>query len=148
MSAAPLPLLNTVAKKAAVLGALLVALAGCSPAGSVTDADVPQWQSTALPEASGSVLSGSGKILNRDPITHDRRQIQSGPNILSLVCDGGGKAFFAVTSQDRQIADAGAACNGSLERYRLNVPASGSVGIIVSSVDAPLIYAFNMVPES
>jgi hypothetical protein len=148
MSAAPLPLLNHVAKKAAVLGALLLALAGCAPAGSVTDADVPAWQSTVLPEASGSVLSGSGKILNRDPIAHDRRQVEPGTYTLSMVCDGGGKAYFAVTSQDRQIADAGAACNGSLERYRLKVPASGSVGVTVSSVDAPLIYAFNMVPES
>lgn len=154
--AAP-PRLNPLAPKVALVGTLLMAVSGCSPAGSISDADVPAWQATALPEASGSALKGSGKILDRDPVVHGPQEVAAGNYTLSMVCDGGGKAFFEVSTVQKdgaagtgaartEIADAGAACNGSLERYRLRVPDSGRLDVTVSSVDAPLIYAFQLVP--
>jgi hypothetical protein len=152
MFPAPPPRLNPLAPKVALVGTLLLAVSGCSPAGSISDADVPAWQATALPEASGSAFKGSGKILDRDPVVHGPQEVAAGNYILSMVCDGGGKAFFEVSTVQKdgaartEIADAGAACNGSLERYRLRVPDSGRLDVTVSSVDAPLIYAFQLVP--
>ncbi|MCC2660493.1 MAG: hypothetical protein K0R37_1267 [Arthrobacter sp.] len=127
-------------------GALLLVLPGCSPLVSIENADVPAWKATALPSAPGSVLEDAGKILNRDRIIQEAAAIPAGRYVLTATCEGGGKAFFAVSLDGKPIADAGAACNGSREITRLNVPKAGAVEISASSVDAPLIYAYQLVP--
>ncbi|MCE3244487.1 MAG: hypothetical protein K0S72_610 [Arthrobacter sp.] len=127
-------------------GALLLVLPGCSPRVSIENADVPAWKATALPSAPGSVLEDAGKILNRDRIIQEAAAIPAGRYVLTATCEGGGKAFFAVSLDGKPIADAGAACNGSREITKLNVPKAGAVEISASSVDAPLIYAYQLVP--
>jgi len=127
-------------------GALLLVVPGCSPMVSIENADVPAWKATALPSAPGSVLEDAGKILNRDRIIQEAAAIPAGRYVLTATCEGGGKAFFAVSVDGKPIADAGAACNGSREITRLNVPKAGAVEISASSVDAPLIYAYQLVP--
>jgi hypothetical protein len=133
-------------KTAAGTVALLLVLPGCSPLVSIENADVPAWKATALPSAPGSVLEDAGKILNRDRIIQEAVTIPAGRYVLTATCEGGGKAFFAVSVDGKPIADAGAACNGSREITRLNVPKAGAVEISASSVDAPLIYAYQLVP--
>ena len=81
---------------AAAVGVVLAA-AACSPAGSVENADVPAWKATALPSAPGTVLEDAGKILNRDPIVRTASGVPAGTYTLTMTCDGGGKAFFAVS---------------------------------------------------
>ncbi|MBO1267622.1 hypothetical protein [Arthrobacter cavernae] len=132
----------------AVAAGTVAAATACQAPGSITDADVPSWKATTLPSASGIVLEDAGKILNRDPIVKDAASVTAGNYRLTMACDGGGKAFFAVTSAGRQIADAGAACNGSLETVRIKVATSGPLSISTSSVDAPLIYAYQLVPAA
>ena len=127
-------------------GALLLVVPGCSPMVSIENADVPAWKATALPSAPGSVLEDAGKILNRDRIIQEAAAIPAGRYVLTATCEGGGKAFFAVSVDGKPSADAGAACNGSREITRLNVPKAGAVEISASSVDAPLIYAYQLVP--
>ena len=129
-------------------GALLLVLPGCSPVVSIENADVPAWKATALPSAPGSVLEDAGKILNRDRIIQEAVTIPVGRYVLTATCEGGGKAFFAVSVDGKPIADAGAACNGSREITKLNVPQAGAVEISASSVDAPLIYAYQLVPAN
>ena len=133
-------------KTVAGAGALFLVLAGCSPMVSIENADVPAWKATALPSAPGSVLEDAGKILNRDRIIQEAVTIPAGRYVLTVTCEGGGKAFFAVSVDRKPIADAGAACNGSREITKLNVPQAGAVEISASSVDAPLIYAYQLVP--
>ena len=129
-------------------GAVVVlAATSCSPAGSIESADVPAWKATALPSAHGIVLEDAGKILNRDPIVKDASGIPAGSYTLTVSCDGGGKAFFTVTLDGKQLAEAGAACNGSRETAKITIPASGKVQLSTSSVDAPLIYAYQLVPS-
>jgi hypothetical protein len=132
----------------AAAGAVVVlAATSCSPAGSIESADVPAWKATALPSAHGIVLEDAGKILNRDPIVKDASGIPAGSYTLTVSCDGGGKAFFTVTLDGKQLAEAGAACNGSRETAKITIPASGRVQLSTSSVDAPLIYAYQLVPS-
>jgi hypothetical protein len=132
----------------AAAGAVVVlAATSCSPAGSIESADVPAWKATALPSARGIVLEDAGKILNRDPIVKDASGIPAGSYTLTVSCDGGGKAFFTVTLDGKQLVEAGAACNGSRETAKITIPASGKVQLSTSSVDAPLIYAYQLVPS-
>jgi hypothetical protein len=131
---------------AAVAGAAL-ALAGCSPVVSVENADVPQWQATALPPAPGAVLEDAGKILNRDRTIREAADVPAGRYVLTATCEGGGKAFFAVSLNGKMLADAGAACNGSRETTKITLPDAGSLDISTYSVDAPLIYAYRLAPE-
>jgi hypothetical protein len=131
----------------ALAGAAVLAATSCSPAGSIESADVPAWKATALPSAHGIVLEDAGKILNRDPIVKDASGIPAGSYTLTVSCDGGGKAFFTVTLDGKQLAEAGAACNGSRETAKITIPASGKVQLSTSSVDAPLIYAYQLVPS-
>ncbi|RKO20303.1 hypothetical protein D7Z96_19025 [Pseudarthrobacter phenanthrenivorans] len=134
--------------QAAVLAAATAfALAGCSPVVSIENADVPQWQATALPSAPGAVLEDAGKILNRDRIIREAADVPAGRYILTATCEGGGKAFFAVSLDGTMLADAGAACNGSRETTRITLPKAGALEISTSSVDAPLIYAYRLAPE-
>lgn len=128
----------------AAAAAVVLAAAACSPAGSIESADVPAWKATALPAAPGTVLEDSGKILNRDPIVRTAPGVPAGTYTLTMTCDGGGKAFIAVSLDGRPLAEAGAACNGSRETARFKVPAAGDVTLSTSSVDAPLIYAYHL----
>ena len=128
---------------AATVGVVLAA-AACSPAGSVENADVPAWKATALPSAPGTVLEDAGKILNRDPIVRTASGVPAGTYTLTMTCEGGGKAFFAVSLDGSQLAEAGAACNGSRETARIKVPIAGDITLSTSSVDAPLIYAYHL----
>jgi hypothetical protein len=134
----------------AAAGAAVVVLgaSACSPAGSIESADVPAWQATALPSASGVVLEDAGKILNRDPIVKASAGVAAGNYMLTMSCDGGGKAFFSVSLDGTKLTEAGAACNGSRETARIKVPAAGTVEISTSSVDAPLLYAYHLVPAA
>ena len=126
--------------------AVVLAAAGCSPAGSIESADVPAWKATALPSAAGTVVEDAGKILNRDPVIKTAPAIGAGSYLLTITCEGGGKAFFDVSLDGARLLEAGAACNGSRERARINVPAPGTLQISASSVDAPLIYAYQLAP--
>ncbi|UVJ38832.1 hypothetical protein [Arthrobacter sp. CJ23] len=132
----------------AVAAGTLAAATGCQAPGSITDADVPAWKAKTLPAASGIVLEDAGKILNRDPLVKDAARVSAGNYTLTMACDGGGKVFFAVSSAGSQIADAGAACNGSLETVKIKVATSGPLSISTSSVDAPLIFAYQLVPAA
>lgn len=131
---------------AAAGAAVVLSAAACSPAGSIESADVPAWKATALPSADGLVLEESGKILNRDPIVKTAPGIGPGTYVLTITCDGGGKAFFDVSLDGTRLSEAGAACNGSRETARIKVPAAGTLRISTSSVDAPLIYAYQLAP--
>ncbi len=128
----------------AAAAAVVLTAAACSPAGSVENADVPAWKATALPSAPGTVLEDAGKILNRHPIVRAASGVPAGTYTLTMTCEGGGKAFFAVSLDGSQLAEAGAACNGSRETARIKVPAAGEVTLSTSSVDAPLIYAYHL----
>lgn len=127
-----------------VAAAVLVAVSGCAQQLSVENADVPAWKATALPSASGVVAEDSGRILNAQPVDHTEN-VPAGSYTLTLVCEGGGKAFLAVRSGGRELADLGAACNGSRETVKVTVPQSGPLEVSASSVDAPLIYAYRLV---
>lgn len=126
--------------------AVVLAAAACSPAGSVESADVPAWKATALPSAGGVVFEDAGKILNRDPVVETAQGIAPGTYVLTITCDGGGKAFFEVTLDGARLGEPGAACNGSRETARIKVPSAGTLRISASSVDAPLIYAYQLAP--
>lgn len=130
-----------------VAAVLCLAVAGCSPANSVENADVPKWRASALPSSpAGVMLQDSGKILNRDRIVQEAARVPAGSYVLTAVCEGTGKAFFAVSLDGKAIAEAGAACNGRQETTKINLPAAGRVEISSSSVDAPLLYAYQLAP--
>ena len=131
---------------AAACAAVVLAASACSPAGSIESADVQAWKATALPSAGGTVLEDAGKILNRDPIVKTAAGVPAGTYTLTMSCDGGGKAFFGVSLDGARITEAGAACNGSRETARIKVPAAGTLEVSTASVDAPLIYAYHLVP--
>lgn len=101
-----------------------------------------------MPSATGIVLEDSGKIPSRDPLVKTFPSIAAGSYVLTVACDGGGKAFFDVSSGGTQITEAGAACNGSRETSRIKVTSTGPLSISASSVDAPVIYAYLLVPAS
>lgn len=132
---------------AGAAAAVVLAATGCSGPGSIETADVPAWRATALPSASGIVLEDAGKILNRDPIVRDAAGVPAGRYILTASCDGGGKVFFTVSLDGSELAEAGAACNGSRETAKITVPAAGTVQISTQSVDPPLIYGYHLAPE-
>jgi hypothetical protein len=93
-------------------------------------------------------LEDSGKILKRDPLVKESPSVPAGNYTLTMACDGGGKVFFAVSSGGKQIVDAGAACNGSREMVKIKVPATAGLRISTSSVDAPVIFAYQLVPAA
>jgi hypothetical protein len=131
---------------AAACAAVVLAASACSPAGSIESADVPAWKATALPSAGGTVLEDAGKILNRDPIVRSAAGVRAGSYTLTMTCDGGGKVFFGVSLDGARLTEAGAACNGSRETARIKVPAAGTLEVSTASVDAPLLYAYHLVP--
>lgn len=143
----PLPT-RRVAGALAAGAAVVLAAAACSPVRSIESADVPAWKATALPSAAAVVAEDAGKILNRDPIVKTAPGIKAGSYVLTITCEGGGKAFFDVSLDGASLTEAGAACNGSRETARINVPAAGTLEITASSVDAPLIYAYQLTPAA
>ena len=138
------PRLRRTLTGATAAAAVGLAAAACSPTPSVESADVPAWKATALPTATGIVLEDAGKILNRDAIVRAAPAVPAGTYTLTMTCDGGGKAFFSVSLEGKELAEAGAACNGSRETARIKVPAAGEVKVSTSSVDAPLLYAYHL----
>jgi hypothetical protein len=142
----PAPVRRFPLRALVLAGAAAAGLAGCSPVVSVENADVPGWRATALPAAPDAVLADAGKILNRDRIIQEAANVPAGRYTLTATCEGGGKAFFAVTLDGEAVVDAGAACNGSKETTRITLPHSGGLEISTSSVDAPLIYAYQLTP--
>jgi hypothetical protein len=132
----------------AITAAALLGVCGCQAPANIEDADVPAWKEKSLPAASGVVLEDSGKILNRDPLVKESPNVPGGCYTLTMACDGGGKAYFAVSSSGTKIADAAAACNGSLDVVKIKVPGTGPLSISTSSVDAPLIFAYHVVPAA
>ena len=126
--------------------AAVVALSGCTQQLSVESADIPSWTATALPTTGTAVAEGAGKILNRQPVSNVVT-VPEGNYTLVLACDGGGKAFLTARVEERELIDFGAACNGARENIRLRIPQSGPVEFAASSVDAPLLYAYQLVPR-
>ena len=125
----------------------LLAVAGCAQQLSVENADVPAWQATALPSASGTVADGAGKFLNAQPVDRTAA-VPAGSYTVTFVCEGGGKAFLAVSSGSRQLLDLGAACYGTRESARLVVAESGPLEFSASSVDVPLVFAYQVLPAT
>lgn len=108
------------------------------------NADVPAWKATALPTAGGIMAEDAGKLLNAQPV--DRTEhVPAGSYTLTLVCEGGGKAFLAVRSGGKDVADLGAACYGTRESVKISLAQAGPLEISASSVDAPLLYAYQLV---
>ncbi|WP_347108358.1 hypothetical protein AAHB33_15970 [Paenarthrobacter sp. S56] len=83
---------------AAMAAGLVVAATACQGQVDIAHADVPAWKEKVLPAASGAVLEDSGKILDRNPLVKDASNVPAGNYTLTMACDGGGKAFFAVSS--------------------------------------------------
>ena len=108
------------------------------------------WEDSVLPVIEARQVDfideDAGKILNRDPLVKTAPGIGPGTYVLTITCDGGGKAFFDVSLDGTRLSEAGAACNGSRETARIKVPAAGTLQISTSSVDAPLIYAYQLAP--
>jgi hypothetical protein len=131
--------LTAVAAAAVVLG-----ISGCAQQLSVENADVPAWKATALPSTGGIVAEDSGRILNARPVDHTEN-LPAGTYTLTLVCDGGGKAFLAVRSAGQELVDLGAACYGTRETTKITLAKAGTLDLSVSSVDAPTLYAYQLV---
>jgi len=129
----------------AITAAALLGVCGCQAPVNIENADVPAWKEKTLPATSGVVLEDSGKILNRDPLVKESANVAAGSYTLTMACDGGGKAYFAVSSGGTKIADAAAACNSSRDVVKIKVPGAGTLSISASSVDAPLIFAYQVV---
>ncbi|GAT85393.1 hypothetical protein J2T10_000121 [Paenarthrobacter nicotinovorans] len=130
-----------------IAAAALLGVSACQAPVNIQDADVPAWKEKVLPATSTAVLEDSGKILNRDPLVKESADVPAGNYTLTMACDGGGKAYFAVSSGGKKITDAAAACNASLDVVKIQVPGNGPVSISTSSVDAPLIFAYHLVPS-
>ncbi len=130
---------------AAAAFAALLGVSGCAQQLSVENADVPAWKATAMPSASGIVAEDSGRILNARPVDHTEN-VPAGRYTLTLVCDGGGKAFLAVRSGGKQLVDLGAACYGTPETTKITLADSGPLELSASSVDAPTLYAYQLTP--
>lgn len=133
---------------AGLAAAVVLATAGCAAGGTVESADIPAWKATALPAASGMVFEDAGKILDRTPVSRTAPAVPAGAYTLTLTCDGGGKLFVAVSLDGTTLAEAGAACNGSKETAKIRVPSGGTLEFSAYSVDAPLIYGYQLVPAA
>lgn len=127
----------------AAAAAILLAGTGCAPRLTVEDADVSAWKATAMPSAAGVVAEESGKLLSAEPVGH-RAELPAGAYTVTLVCEGGGKAFLAARSGGKDVADLGAACYGTPERAKVTLSADGPLEFSVSSVDAPVLYAYRV----
>jgi len=135
---------RSLALTAAVL--LLGAVSGCAQRTSVGQADVPSWQATALPADPQAALSGSGKLLDRNPAEAGHGTVAKGRYTITMTCEGNGKVFFELFSGGTSVGDATNACNGNKDRVDLNLPA-GPLTVKASSVDVPTLYAFSLAPK-
>ncbi|MDP9890397.1 hypothetical protein [Pseudarthrobacter defluvii] len=63
---------------------------------------------------------------------------------MTLVCEGVGKAFLTVRSGGNDLVELGAACNGAKETTKVSVTDPGMLELRTSSVDAPLLYAYQL----
>lgn len=129
---------------AAAAAVVVLGVSGCSQQLSVENADVPAWKATALPSTARIVAEDSGRILNARPVEHTEN-LPAGTYTLTLVCDGGGKAFLAVRSAGQELVDLGAACYGTREATKITLAKAGTLDLSVSSVDAPTLYAYQLV---
>lgn len=129
---------------AAAAATVLLGATGCAQQLSVENADVPAWKATAMPPASGIVAEDAGRILNARPVDHTK-DVPAGRYTLTLVCEGGGKAFLAVRSGGRELVDLAAACYGTPESVKITLQEDGPLEFSASSVDAPLIFAYRLV---
>ncbi|MDJ0319224.1 hypothetical protein [Pseudarthrobacter sp. PS3-L1] len=136
--------------RAALLGSavILVALTGCSSQVSVEKADVAQWQATALPSptagAPGAVaVEESGKLVDTDS-AQVSVEVPAGRYTLTMVCEGGGKAFLYAESGGKDVADVGAACYAGKESTPLSLSSDTEVTFRLSSVDAPLLWSYRL----
>ncbi|MGG5174848.1 hypothetical protein ACQQCD_07485 [Pseudarthrobacter sp. J1763] len=120
-------------------------LSACSVTPEIKDVDVPAWQATAMPQDPASVVSFADKLLNRDPSVHTAANVSAGKYVLTITCEGTGKAFFLLESGSATVHDAGAACNGNKEIVPVTLP-SGTLKITATTVDAPLLFAYKLVP--
>ena len=59
-----------------------------------------------------SALRREQAAATRTRIVQAAARVPAGSYTLTAVCDGTGKAFFAVTLDGKPVAEAGAACNG------------------------------------
>ncbi|WP_255771308.1 hypothetical protein [Pseudarthrobacter sulfonivorans] len=123
---------------------VVLAASGCAQQLSVENADVPGWKATALPSISGIVAEDSGRLLKAGPVEHTEN-VPAGTYTLTLVCDGGGKAFLAVRSAGQELVDLGAACYGTRESTKITLAKAAALELSVSSVDAPTLYAYQLV---
>jgi hypothetical protein len=129
---------------AAAAAAVVLGVSGCAQQLSVENADVPEWKATAMPSVSGIVAEDAGKILNARPVDHTEN-VPAGKYTLTLVCEGGGKAFLAVRSGGKELVDLGAACYGTRETAKMTITETGPLELSASSVDAPTLYAYQLV---
>lgn len=127
--------------------AVVLSASACTPRVSIKDADVPAWQETALPSPGAgekAAVEVAGRLTNAEPAA-STTDIPAGSYSLTLACEGGGKTFLAVSAAGEELVDLGAACYGSRETAKLEVP-GGPLEFSVSSVDAPVLYAYRLVP--
>ena len=82
----------------------LLAVAGCAKQLSVENADVPAWQATALPSASGTVADGAGKLLNAQPVDRTAA-VPAGSYTVKLVAPNGAEKTYIVTATDEAQED-------------------------------------------
>jgi len=120
---------------------VLATVSGCAT--PVSAGDLPAWQATTLPSDPGVVAADAGRILDRQPVVQ-RKDVESGSYILTLVCEGVGKAFLTVRSGGNDLVELGAACNGAKETTKVSVTDPGTLELRTSSVDAPLLYAYQL----
>lgn len=132
---------------AAAAAVVVCGTAACTPRTSIEEADIPAWKATALPvpdaSAGGRSTEVSGRLMDSRPADY-AMDVAAGSYSLTLVCEGGGKAFLAVSSNGGELLDLGAACYGTRETAKLEVP-GGPLQFSVSSVDAPVLYAYQLV---
>ena len=119
---------------------VLLAISACAP---VTTADILEWQSRVLP-ADAAVAAESGRIVDDRPVVRSA-DLAAGAYQLTMVCEGGGKAFVAVRPAGSELLELGAACNGARESLKLTVSEPGPVELSTSSVDAPVMYAYRLI---
>ncbi|WP_287903218.1 hypothetical protein [Arthrobacter sp.] len=137
----------TRALTAGALGALLLGtVSGCVQRPGIEQVDVPSWQATALPSAPGAVLGGSGKLLDRQPADSFLAHLEAGKYTFTMTCEGNGKTYFTLSVAGKEAADATSACNGNKDVVTVSLPA-GDLSVKASTVDAPIIYAFQLVPK-
>ncbi|WP_284975562.1 DUF6023 family protein [Arthrobacter sp. efr-133-TYG-104] len=131
-----------------IAAATMLAASACQAPATIEKADVAAWKAKVLPTVSGTVVEDAGKILNREPLTKNSARMPAGTYTFTMICDGGGKAFFAISAGSNKIADATAACNANPDVVKIKVPSASALTISTTSVDVPQIFAYRLVPAA